>query len=376
MKILHFIYDHLDNPWVGGGGAIRCHELNSLLAAKGHHITVVSGKYPGAEDYSTDYTEVYNQTHNGGSLSYQFAGCAYDNYLLSTLSYANMAAGLVRKLGKNHDIIIEDFAPWNPIMSRFLTNRPVMLQVHHREGFSINKRWPVVGFPFYLIEKFYPRLFENVCAVSEPTAIKFGTPWAELIPNGIDPGLLAPNEPRVEENFILYLGRLEIANKGLDTLIEAVRILNVDGKAVRLVLAGRGRDEARLKELASGLPVEFAGFVDDKQKKELLATCMAFVLPSRFEGWGIVAMEAAASGAPVIVSSIPELSYAVNKEFGLSFTTGDHNELASIIKRVASEPELRSALSENGIRTAQSYTWDKIADQYETHLLNLADANK
>ncbi len=356
MKILHLIYDHEKNPWVGGGGAVRCLELNKRLAASGHDITVISGRFPGAEGYSE------------GNLEYRFVGTGMDNYVLSTFAYAYRAARHIRAHADDFDLVVEDFAPWNPLMSRYMTHRPVVLQLHHREGSSINRRWPVVGLPFYLIESFYPKGFRNTCAVSGATAQKFGVPRAEVIPNGIDEDLLEVERTQPASDFILYLGRLEIANKGLDTLIEAMRSMKKRGRETRLVLAGRGRDESRLREMTAGLPVEFAGFVDEREKRRLMGTCLAFVLPSRFEGWGITVMEAAATGAPVVVSAIPELSYAVDGGFGVPFRTGDAGELASVLGRLIDEPGLRQRLSENARETARAYTWDIIAVRYEGFL--------
>ncbi len=356
MKILHLIYDHEKNPWVGGGGAVRCLELNKRLAARGHEVTIVSGRYPGAEDY------------DDGLLKFRFLGCGCNNYALTTFSYAYNAARYIRVHADEFDLVVEDFAPWNPLMSRYMTHRPVVLQLHHREGSSINRRWPVLGLPFYLIESFYPKGFRNTCAVSKATAQKFGLPKAEVIPNGIDEGLLEVERTQPASDFILYLGRLEIANKGLDTLIEAIRSMKERGQEARLVLAGRGRDEARLREMAVGLPVEFAGFVDEREKRRLMGSCLTFVLPSRFEGWGMTVMEAAATGAPVVVSEIPELSYAVDGGFGVPFRTGDACELANVLGRLIDEPGLRQRLSENARNTARAYTWDTIAVRYEGYL--------
>ena len=364
MKILHLIYDHVKNPWVGGGGAVRCLELNKRLAARGHEVTIVSGRYPGADDY-------YD-----GTLRFLFLGCGCNNYALTTFSYAYRAARYIRTHSDDYDLVVEDFAPWNPLMSRYMTHRPVVLQLHHREGSSINRRWPVVGLPFYLVESFYPKGFRNTCAVSKATARKFGVPDAEVIPNGIDEALLEVGRTQPASDFILYLGRLETANKWLDTLIEAIRSIKERGREARLVLAGRGRDEASLRKMAAGLPVEFAGFVDESEKRRLMGSCLAFVLPSRFEGWGITVMEAAASGAPVVVSAIPELSYAVDGGFGLPFRTGDAGELASVLGRMIDEPALRESLSENARETARAYTWDRIAVRYEGYLESVLEGSR
>jgi len=79
MKILHLIYDHINNPWVGGGGAVRVYEIYKRLADR-HYITIVCGKYPEAKDYEE------------GNLRFHFVGTSKNNYVLSTFSYAVKAA--------------------------------------------------------------------------------------------------------------------------------------------------------------------------------------------------------------------------------------------------------------------------------------------
>ena len=54
MKILHFAYDHINNYWFGGGGAVRVYEIYKRLSEKGYKITVVSSGFPKAEDYKVN----------------------------------------------------------------------------------------------------------------------------------------------------------------------------------------------------------------------------------------------------------------------------------------------------------------------------------
>ncbi|MGD0283392.1 MAG: glycosyltransferase family 1 protein, partial [Dissulfurispiraceae bacterium] len=69
MNILHLIYDHSGNPWVGGGGAVRAYELYKRLSIR-HNVTIVCGRYPGAQDYSE------------GNLKIRFVGSSKNNYVL------------------------------------------------------------------------------------------------------------------------------------------------------------------------------------------------------------------------------------------------------------------------------------------------------
>ena len=373
MKILHMIYDHSGNPWVGGGGAVRVYEICKRLASRGHEVTIVSGNYPGA----ANYTE--------GSLRFAFAG-SRKNYMLSTFSYAFEAASMVKKQGQEFDIIVEDFAPWNPVFSVFLTKKPVVLHINHREGLNILRRWWFAGSPFFLIERFYPKFFKHVTALSEETRKKICIPDAPIVPAGINEDFFKESSLLSSNGWVssrsqtlgganeavpplLYVGRLHIKNKGLDTLLTAMK-----GHDTKLLMAGRGKDEAHLKHMIKkfGLNnVALAGFVGEDEKIHLLQNTQALVLPSRFEGWGIVVLEAAACGKPVIVSDIPELQYAVDAGFGISFRTGDAKDLAQKITFLIENEQLRREMGQKAREYAKDYTWDKIALDYEQFLLKI-----
>jgi glycogen synthase len=361
VKILHFIYDHVSNPWVGGGGATRVYEIYKRLAQHGHVITVISGKYPG----SVQYTEE--------GVTFLFLG-SDRNYLLSTFAYAWEAARFVRKYGNKYDIVVEDFAPWNPVFSRFLTRRPAVLHVNHKEGLHILRRWPVIGLPFFFIESVYPKLFRYVTALSEETRNKIGIADAQIIPAGIHERLLGNNTCSHEneegrDGYILYVGRLHIKNKGLDTLLNAMQTLDT-----KLLLIGRGRDENMLRNMIRNLGlrnVEIVGFVSEERKIQLLEGGSILVLPSRFEGWGIVVLEAAACGMPVIVSDIPELRYAVDSGIGISFKTGDAEDLAMKIQFLLKHDKVRREMGWKAREYARNFSWNNVATLYEKYLIGV-----
>jgi glycogen(starch) synthase len=353
MKILHFIYDHVQNPWVGGGGAVRAFEICRRLSNK-HNVTLVCGRYPGAYDYRE------------GNLNVKFAGTFKNNYILSTFSYASQAAKVIREEGSQFDVLIEDFAPYNPLFS-FLWRKDAIIQIHHREGCNLVKRYAIFGIPSLILEEIYPKFFRNIICVSESSKKKFGISDAVVIPNGV--GELM-DVSYADEGHVSFVGRIHIHNKGLDTLIRAI------GKTgVKLIIGGKGRDEKKMLDIVkkSGLEnkVEFRGFLADGEKRELLSHSMMLVLPSRYEGQGIVVLEAAACGKPVVVSDISELSYAVDAGFGLSFKTGDSNDLAEKIRFLLNNEAARREMGKKAIEYAGNFTWDQIADKYERYLLNV-----
>lgn len=350
MKILHLIYDHIKNPWVGGGGAVRCYEINRRLAKKGHQITVICGKFPKAEDYIEEGVE------------FRFFGND-KNYILSTLSYAFEAKKSLKKIYQNFDIIVEDFAPWNPVFSYKIQNmKPVVLQIHHKEGVKILKRYNVFGIPFYFVENFYPKKFKNIISVSDETLNKFGV-VGKVIPNGINEDLLK-EKVYPGGKYCLYLGRIDFYNKGIDILLKAFEELDI-----KLKIVGTGKDKAKLEKIIKNRKnIEYLGKVNEKEKVEIIKNSRFLIMPSRYEGQGIVALESAALGKPVVVSDIPELGYVVQNRFGISFRSDDWKDLKDKVKALWSDEKTLEMLGSNGRKYAENYTWDKLAYVYEEYL--------
>jgi glycosyltransferase involved in cell wall biosynthesis len=95
------------------------------------------------------------------------------------------------------------------------------------------------------------------------------------------------------------------------------------------------------------------------------------IIPSRYEGQPLIIVEAAACAKPVIVSDIPELKYAVDAGFGLSFRTGDEKDLAKKINFLLGNPSLRREMGIKAREFAREFTWDRIAEEYEKYLLGI-----
>ena len=360
MKILHLIYDHIHNPWVGGGGAVRAYELYKRLSLR-HDVTMVCGRYPGAQDYSE------------GNLKVRFAGSYKNNYVLSTFSYAAAAMGFLRRHSTDADIAIEDFAPYNPVFS-FMWNRNSILQLHQNEGFKHIKKYFILGLPFMFIESQYHKLFRNIVVESDFNRIKFGVEGnIAVIPNGFNLELFSGTSS--ESDYFLFLGRLHINQKGLDILRDAFDLFAGEEK---LVIAGGGKDNMLVRKLFSSQihtgAVEMTGFVKGETKFDLLRNCKIFIMPSRYEGQPLTLIEAAACGKPLIISDIPELQYAVDAGFGISFKTGDVKDLAQKIKLLTENEPLRREMGQKAREYAKDYTWDKISLDYERFLLNIIKA--
>jgi glycogen synthase len=200
----------------------------------------------------------------------------------------------------------------------------------------------------------------------------FGPGLAEtrVIRNGIDAGLwpFAKRNPRSGPAKLLYLGRLEY-EKGVHDAIAAMPRIRRTHPGTTLIVAGDGTQQDFLVEQARKHKVlkaiEFVGRVNHEQLVTLLHETDAAVLPSHYEPFGIVALEAAATGAPLVTSNVGGLGEAVlNGETGVSFPPHDVAALAAAVRVVLDDPAgaQRRAVAARA-RLTSDFDWATVADE-------------
>jgi glycosyltransferase involved in cell wall biosynthesis len=135
----------------------------------------------------------------------------------------------------------------------------------------------------------------------------------------------------------------------------------------RLVLAGAASPEA-LEAVRRLVPAGCAGRVElrpnigDAEKKELLSSCLFFCSPSRFEGFGIAALEANAAGKAVLVTDTEGFRDSVKRDFSaLVVPVEDAAALRAGLAALIGDRELRQRLGANGREWARNFSWDAIA---------------
>ena len=143
------------------------------------------------------------------------------------------------------------------------------------------------------------------------------------------------------------------------TAIEALRAL--PDATLRIVGAGDPAEEARLRDLAEGLAVEFSGPVDRAALPAVYAQADATIFPvTWFEPWGLVPLESMAVGRPVIATGQGGSGeYLRDGENALLFEPGDAAALADRVRRLAAQPDLRTSLRDGGLRTAATLTEER-----------------
>jgi glycosyltransferase involved in cell wall biosynthesis len=361
VKILQLIYESLGSPFGFGGAGVRAYEIYKRLKDR-HDITLLCLKYPNARDGDIE------------GLKHIFVGTESKSLTKSVLAYTIQAAHFVRRYGNDFDIVVENFLPSTPFFSRFITKKPVILQVQGIMGWhSLRKFNPFYSIPMYVVEQFYPGLYDRFIFVSDITKekvlsrIKRKCDLCHVIPNGINKELLSVTPE--DGDYILFLSRIDIYTKGLDLLINAFEKISPEFPDLRLILAGYEFDS--FNKLVSGRPAsikektKYAGFVTSDKKIRLLSGAKIFILPSRHESSPISILEAAACGKPVIVSDIPELRFVHKEGFGLSFPSGSVVGLTEKMKILLSDNKQREAMGRQGREFSSKFLWDDIAKKFE-----------
>jgi glycosyltransferase involved in cell wall biosynthesis len=198
-----------------------------------------------------------------------------------------------------------------------------------------------------------------------------------MIPNGIDTEIYRPTPPddlfrrryaKQDERIVLYVGRL-VPEKGVNVLIGAVpKILSVHPDS-KFVIVGEGYAREQLSSLAKYLGVDhkvyFTGYVSDSDIRKLLSLAYLQVIPSIYEPFGIVCLEAAASGVPVVVSDTGGLSEIVEDGVtGLKVQPDNSDALAAAVNRILSDAALRDSMSKRARRMAEErFSMKTVADR-------------
>jgi glycogen(starch) synthase len=195
-----------------------------------------------------------------------------------------------------------------------------------------------------------------------------------VIPNGIDPDDLRPMDNLDElrsafaapdEKLVLLVGRL-VYEKGFQVALEALPTLIKNVGNVRFLIAGSGTHEEELKAQAESLGLmehgTFVGWIGDDVLHSLYKIADLTVVPSIYEPFGLVALEAMASGCPCIVADTGGLREVVPTEkVGLRFQSRDPESLARMAERVLTDPELRDRLVTEASDHVLTFDWLDVA---------------
>jgi glycosyltransferase involved in cell wall biosynthesis len=346
-----FHWKDITHPYAGGAERLL-HLLMKEMVPLGHSITWFCSKYEGGKcEETVDGIQI---VRNGGQFSV---------YLRAVLFY-------LKNKGKI-DVVVDNITgvPWfTPLYS----SKPKIAIIYHvgkKETFftELPAMKGLIGYPLafagWFAERVVPLFYSSVPFVTFSDDTK-----KDLVSLGIEPnhifiaqeGINLSNYKagKTKDSFshVLYVGRL-VKNKGIDYLIESMKIVIRDIPNAKLSIIGTGPFEARLKKLVSDLElkgvVSFRGYVSEGEKVELLQKAHVLVHPSLREGWATPVIEANACGTPAIGANVIGINSTIKEgTTGFLFTYGDIQELANKLVLLLSDSALRSEMGRNALKWA------------------------
>ena len=188
-----------------------------------------------------------------------------------------------------------------------------------------------------------------------------------VIPNGVDTAVFAPPRNAPGAPRALFVGRL-VHRKGVHVLIRAFRLVQREVAGAELVIAGKGPLLRPLRALARrlGVNAQFTGYVSPQELPELYRSARVFAMPSLYaEAFGVTALEAMASGLPVVATACGGLTEVVsNGETGLLVKPGDEKSLAGALALLLSDPRLSRLMGLRARRAAvDRFDWSVVAEK-------------
>ncbi len=372
-------------PRIIGGISPHVYYLSRALARNDVKVYVVTCDFPGAPAHEViDNVEVF-RIDSYKNPSPDFATWVY----LMNVNMQKEAAMLIRSLAGKVDVVhAHDWlAATAGIGLKHMFRRPFFATIHsteigRRNGIHFDYERMIHETEAWLTYEAWKVICCSDYMVSH-VQWAFGLPSDKLImvPNGVNYEVYAKTENEdlsefrrkvalPEEKIVLFVGRL-VYEKGAHVLVNAVPKVLEKANA-KFVIVGNGYMKDQLSELVKGMglthKVLFTGFVDDETLRKLQKCADVSVVPSLFEPFGIVALEAMAAKSPVVVSDTGGLSEIVEHDFsGVKVYVNNPESLAWGITEVLSDGSYANWLRTNAYKKIQEkYNWDNIAQQTKT----------
>ncbi len=364
MRILVVNWRDVKNP-LAGGAEVHLWENLIRLKKKGHSITFISTGFSGAK--KEEIIDGINVMRTGSEWNFNYTG----SYMLRKMANSG-----------DYDVVIEDINKI-PFYSPLYVNIPVLGIVPHIFGKTIFYQTnPVFASYVYMWEFPLPKVYRNVkfLVISPSTKedmVRRGFPEdnIEVVYCGIDSSYSYDKDiKKYKVPTITYIGRLK-KYKSVHHIIKAVKLLKKDIFNIRLIIVGDGDYRKELEKLVGNLNlkenVEFTGYVPHDKKIEILRKSHLSVYPSLIEGWGLVNIESAACGTPVVASRVPGLKDSVKEGYsGYLYEYGNIEDMADkiskIIKKINTEDYKK--MQKNCVEWANEFDWDKSANRMESLL--------
>lgn len=368
-------------PRVIGGISPHVYFLSKSLAKQGVKVYVVTCDFPDTPTHEViDDVEVY-RIDSYKNPSPDFATWVY----LMNLNMQKETAALIRRIGGKidvlhcHDWLVADAG----IGLKHVFRKPLLVTMHsteigRRDGLHTDTERMIHETEAWLT---YEAWKVVCCSDYMISHVKwaFGLPNDKLVmvPNGVSTKSYAASYDDLkdfrskfalpEEKIVLFVGRL-VYEKGIHILINAVP--KVLGRVnAKFIIVGSGYMKEQLLNIVRSMGLEhkvlFEGFLDEQSLLKLQQCADVSVVPSLFEPFGIVALEAMAAKSPVVASDTGGLSEIIEHDVtGVKVYPNNPDSLAWGISKVLLDDNYRQRIRENAYkRVLEKYDWEKIAQQ-------------
>jgi glycogen synthase len=385
MKILMVSWEY--PPVVIGGLGRHVHHLSTALAAAGHEVVVLSRRPSGTDpsthpssDEVNDDVRVVAAAHDPHEFTFGKDMMAWT----LAMGHAMVRAGLsLKHRHSDHpwrpDVVhAHDWLVAHPAiaLSEFY-DVPMVSTIHATEA-GRHSGWVSgsLSRQVHAVESWLVRESDSLitcsASMSEEITELFGPGLAEttVIRNGIDAARwpFARRRARTGPPELLFVGRLEY-EKGVHDAIAALPRIRRAHPGATLSIAGEGTQQDWLVEQARKHRVlkatRFVGRLDHDELLAVLHRADAAVLPSHYEPFGLVALEAAAAGTPLVTSNIGGLGEAViDGETGMSCPPRDVTRLAKAVIAVLNDPAASQRRAKAARqRLTSDFDWQTVADE-------------
>jgi len=302
------VYDAI-YPYIKGGGERRFYEFGTRLAASGYEVhwygmklwegpkvierdgIILHGLCKARPLYTKSGRRSIGQALIFGLSSFKLLFADFDTIDCCGFPYFSLFPAKLAALIKRKPL----FATWHEVWGR----------QYWREYLG------KLGFVGYWVERLAAKLPDHIIANSPHTAEllrqELGVEHSTILVNGVAMDAIAALKPAQSKADLLYAGRL-MDFKNLHLIIESLAALKQQGTLLSCTIIGKGPAKSKLQRLAKKLGVadqiEWLGFLDESDDVYAhMKASKLFVLPSKREGFGVVAIEANASGTPVLTAN-------------------------------------------------------------------------
>lgn len=365
----------------GGGGEERARQVTEGLASRGHEVTVLCGATdPDLPKWTSDSGRTIRHVSCVPSSLFRFPKLSFyaTRYLFALFSLPVLFWLL---LTREYDVLVENMTPYPSlsIIGSRVTGIPIVAVQHEFYDRSCYRTYDPLTATIQLVVQNILRVgtYTGVIVPTNHVARKLAEYGVEesrlaVVPNGVDADRYRLTDLERNQRYLITVGRLS-KRKGQDTILEAFQEIHQRAQEVELHVIGDGPARSELEEYTETLglsdAVTFHGYVESDEKIEMMNRAGIFVFASRQEGFGLVLLEAMASGLPVVATKLPVYDDFFQQDTnGRLLGTRDPESFAREVLELLNDSERVSDIRTRNREKAAEFSWDSTVDETENLL--------